>query len=99
MLLAAMFGLTWAVVAALKDTQIGNSGYMYVKGSNSELVKVCTVAVGPCKGARVHADLHPGVCAQMRMHVQSSACAHAHGDQHLKVPLSQLLCSPAGGQR
>lgn len=40
MLLAAMFGLTWAVVAALKDTKVESNGYMYVKGSSSELVKV-----------------------------------------------------------
>lgn len=50
-LLGTMFGLTWAVVASLKDTQVNNSGYMYVKGSSSELVKV-----GVCHTRASHAS-------------------------------------------
>lgn len=39
-LLGAMFGLTWAVVAALKDTQV-QGGIMYSKaGTPQEIVKV-----------------------------------------------------------
>lgn len=43
MLLGTMFGLTWVVVASLKDSHIEGNGYMYVKGSNTELVKVSIV--------------------------------------------------------
>jgi hypothetical protein len=39
-LLGTMFGLTWAVVAALKDTQVNSNGVMYVKGDSGEVVKV-----------------------------------------------------------
>lgn len=38
MLLAGMFGLTWAVVAALKDTKVGDDALMRTKGG--EVVQI-----------------------------------------------------------
>ncbi|GFR47770.1 hypothetical protein Agub_g9537 [Astrephomene gubernaculifera] len=39
MLVGALSGMSWGVVAALKDTKVGNSGVMYLKDSDSVIVQ------------------------------------------------------------
>ncbi|KAG2425893.1 hypothetical protein HYH02_014894 [Chlamydomonas schloesseri] len=66
-LLGALTGMTWAVVAAFKDTDV-KGGVMYVKGSTSEVVQTASSEM-----TIVGDDLQPelGECAPGR----ASACA------------------------
>lgn len=84
-LLGAMFGLTWAVVAALKDTQVAPGGYMYVKGSNNELVKV--------------RPAHSRHCLNAACREQSLLNLIIQRTQFLAPQAMLMWRAPAGGQR
>ncbi|PNW77055.1 hypothetical protein CHLRE_10g420450v5 [Chlamydomonas reinhardtii] len=52
-LIGALTGMTWAVVAAFKDTDVQN-GVMYVKGSTSEVVQTASAEMTIVDGALIN---------------------------------------------
>ncbi|KAG2423971.1 hypothetical protein HXX76_014910 [Chlamydomonas incerta] len=95
-LLGAMFGLTWAVVAALKDTQVNNSGVMTTNDGSSTPVLTANLDMTVSADGKLVSRTSNSTIATTPTVTRSAISSEAPFDLLLKLS-NLVFVSPGGG--
>ncbi|KAG2423963.1 hypothetical protein HXX76_014902 [Chlamydomonas incerta] len=96
LLLGAMFGLTWAVVVALKDTQVNNSGVMTTNDGSSTPVLTANLDMTVSADGKLVSRTSNSTIATTPTVTRSAISSEAPFDLLLKLS-NLVFVSPGGG--